>query len=66
MKQDSHSQTTWSIILNHYVHSKFLRPQTIKNYTRYIDTFTRFFGEAFTHVDALTKAQVASFRYFFN
>jgi len=56
---------TWAHIVKDYTVFKLLRPESIRNYSRFIALFSRSFGQEFTHINALTAEKVATFRSFF-
>lgn len=54
---------SWDDILDLYFKHKELRLQTKKNYRRYVNHFSRSFGDEFTNVNQIDHNLVLSWRY---
>lgn len=65
MSQQNNQIVIWQDVVERYTSIKILRPQSVKNYKRYIEIFSRFFGDDFNDINTITTQQVILFRSFF-
>ncbi|WP_392560292.1 hypothetical protein [Orbus mooreae] len=65
MGQQINQITTWHDVVQRYTSIKVLRPESVKNYKRYVEIFSRFFGDDFDDINTITTQKVTLFRSFF-